>query len=1482
MNRIPDQSLFQAGPVNITPRTLAGFAAGTALDPVTYTPAAAGKVLEALGPAARLARPAKVGIEAMNQGLGAVQGAELAGRDPETGEIDPGRAALGAVAGLGVQNVGHAIPLAKKAGTAALDTGLETMDRISPPSVAYANTAGKKKFYTGIGSRETPPEIQGIMTQIASKLNEQGFTLRSGAAKGADSAFEAGAGGNHEIYLPWGGYEGRTGSGYIPNPSKEAMDLAAQHHPNWGAVTQGARKLHARNSHQVLGQDLNSPSDFVLAWTPGGKGGGGTGQAIRLARAQGVKVFDLGDPAVMARMKKFVGLTDETGGVAPAETPGAAPPPTGRPAPGPTSFSNAGENGYPVGNQPVMLKDGTVIGRGYSRVIHGEAGDYVELLPEHVDRNSFSSKFGDINRPLPAKSYYRWLEAGPNKTKIYEQVKGVKYADYKPGRYYVDPKDLQGFDGTPVTPPKGYTAQAMEPVTDEGMADYGKPVAAPWKPFDTPTGTEVSPGMVVQPGTDPGPNPFAGRSYQDLSRDEITQANQWAKAKVAFDNAQKTPASIEDPRSPDYANEDLISKQDVEAHLGDEDNWDPRGYTTEQGDIIDQEGLTAEQAQARWPDAHKSPLGQEPVPVTDDLPLLDQPDKPGIAPDDGRPHKFRSAMSFPYNGKQRPGVTSKTTLEAITKGERTSTTRWPQHQGAQNWINTEPGDVVEVTGARGERIRLRVTGKNPIDLSKASPDELEAWSKAEGWSVEAGKNLAKNGPGIQVHYEYLGPSAGPDARPIYNEMGRVLGNPKVETKKVARRDPLDAKWQAEQRKTEAKNRQSWIDTAWMDKPGNNGPPVSKPSGYVAEPMYPNEFPPEYDWEDPSLATGSTTPPKAAGSPPPNISTSEEPMGPNWARLSVRGGGPRENLPPSSQFMDLDPEDSIYAQKLLAQVMDYESGMPQGDIFLEGEPPKPGEPDTRVPTTQQGFEPLTADEYLDEPMRAEGDDTRSPLRRGMVRQLAPFDIQEGGREGPPQIGPVGAVKGAVGAMPGFRAESEAHIGTGKAGDTAKSLEGQRYRRVTRARAIQLATEELARVGGDARKSHWYQEVLDNMIRAETAKYDKYGKPKPRIDPDTGEPMTMRWEGETKDAILHESFPSLVSRVADKEGKYKDGYGPAYDKWARPDTDVAGWENTPYGQDFLRKIARDILTAAGKNVGKSERDLAKAMIWKKAQEMATWANPDNMEHNVAVRRRPKVNKSEAAKRDDELSGYAEEDSRTLSEDATDEEIANIASDYRGDAHETDPDKPSYAGGEDDERSYSQAPKRPDPNESQDAFEYRELTRRREADRKYLIDLGNASKEHGYFKDVYDKKTGEPIEDSEGRRVKRRVAFSEEDVRKQIEATRRRIERATRLLSKMDVPVEKRIDPDTGELLNPTDESRSTVKATPTLKREGVPREQGQTVEQDTDYFKQKMREIIAVMERMAPGRGEFVEAPARKTWESYMQGRLQRLMQGQDAA
>lgn len=157
-------------------------------------------------------------------------------------------------------------------------------------------------IYAGIGSRETPETQLKAMTIMAGWFGFFDFTLRSGGAQGADQAFEEGAksvSGDMEIYLPWNGFEEKWADyqSYYLQPSvatyKKAEAIAAHFHPVWNRLSERARKLQTRNVFQVLGWDLESPSDFVICWTPDGKASGGTGQAIRIAQAYNIPVYNI-------------------------------------------------------------------------------------------------------------------------------------------------------------------------------------------------------------------------------------------------------------------------------------------------------------------------------------------------------------------------------------------------------------------------------------------------------------------------------------------------------------------------------------------------------------------------------------------------------------------------------------------------------------------------------------------------------------------------------------------------------------------------------------------------------------------------------------------------------------------------------------------------------------------------------------------------------------------------------------------------------------------------------------------------------------------------------------------------------------------------------------------------------------------------------------------------------------------------------------
>lgn len=178
-----------------------------------------------------------------------------------------------------------------------------------------------RKYYTGIGSRETPVHILKDIWYVGFELATKGLVLRSGGADGADLAFEAGchaAEGEKEIYLPWKKFNlDKRRLLYLDGkndltPSKEMAilteQLAAKFHPAWESCSHGAKLLHGRNGHQVLGQNLSTPSKFIICWTKAGKEGGGTGQALRIANFYKIPVFNLFNMTkdeVMERVKEY-------------------------------------------------------------------------------------------------------------------------------------------------------------------------------------------------------------------------------------------------------------------------------------------------------------------------------------------------------------------------------------------------------------------------------------------------------------------------------------------------------------------------------------------------------------------------------------------------------------------------------------------------------------------------------------------------------------------------------------------------------------------------------------------------------------------------------------------------------------------------------------------------------------------------------------------------------------------------------------------------------------------------------------------------------------------------------------------------------------------------------------------------------------------------------------------------------------------------
>lgn len=180
-------------------------------------------------------------------------------------------------------------------------------------------------YYAGIGSRKTPGPVCDAMFRIGSLLVRRGYTLRSGGAEGADTAFERGATavwGPAVIYKAGVGRQQQKGRKLICDPDTIpgwkawAEVQASRLHPAWNACSGYAKSLHRRNMAQICGHRVQDPilSHFVLCWTPDGaetaqatsRQTGGTGQAIRAADAYGVPVFNLARAFALRDLEAFL------------------------------------------------------------------------------------------------------------------------------------------------------------------------------------------------------------------------------------------------------------------------------------------------------------------------------------------------------------------------------------------------------------------------------------------------------------------------------------------------------------------------------------------------------------------------------------------------------------------------------------------------------------------------------------------------------------------------------------------------------------------------------------------------------------------------------------------------------------------------------------------------------------------------------------------------------------------------------------------------------------------------------------------------------------------------------------------------------------------------------------------------------------------------------------------------------------------------
>lgn len=104
--------------------------------------------------------------------------------------------------------------------------------------------------------------------------------------------------------------------------------------------------------------------------------------------------------------------------------------------------------GFIISGSDTVLctKTGTVVCNGYTRIVVGDYGAFIEFDEEQANFDEYTIAPGQeyrVNNPRYSKNVkYIWMTIPDGSgIKIYKQKKQVSYADYKSGMFYISPHE---------------------------------------------------------------------------------------------------------------------------------------------------------------------------------------------------------------------------------------------------------------------------------------------------------------------------------------------------------------------------------------------------------------------------------------------------------------------------------------------------------------------------------------------------------------------------------------------------------------------------------------------------------------------------------------------------------------------------------------------------------------------------------------------------------------------------------------------------------------------------------------------------------------------------------------------------------------------------------------------------------------------------------------------------------------------------------
>lgn len=183
----------------------------------------------------------------------------------------------------------------------------------------------EQERYAGVGNRDTTINGNSLIQEIAVLLDQHGYDLSTGdASKGADEVFWTTSTSPYKRRYGPVGKAARSDTIIVePNTLayKRAQEISSRLHPKWRWVSQPIRELHIRNVFELLGDQADQPVEFMVCWTKDrvctasetSKKTGGTGQAIRIAEAFGIPIFNINSHYGLHGLIDYLNISEENG-----------------------------------------------------------------------------------------------------------------------------------------------------------------------------------------------------------------------------------------------------------------------------------------------------------------------------------------------------------------------------------------------------------------------------------------------------------------------------------------------------------------------------------------------------------------------------------------------------------------------------------------------------------------------------------------------------------------------------------------------------------------------------------------------------------------------------------------------------------------------------------------------------------------------------------------------------------------------------------------------------------------------------------------------------------------------------------------------------------------------------------------------------------------------------------------------------------------